>query len=101
MDKPYGVERGINMMKSEFERLTTRPFTDTEYRVIEIVYTHHPSIDNVKGKQQIAMLYETFGMRIIHDMLPTAKKAREINDRMLKLNAQIEEAKNDLRDLEY
>ena len=30
-----------------------------------------------ESKDQIAYLYKTFGMRIIEDMIPTARKARE------------------------
>ena len=34
------------MMKEEFEKLVTRPFTASEYKEIEYVYNYHPSIEN-------------------------------------------------------
>lgn len=63
------------MMKEEFEKLATRPFTASEYKEIEYVYNYHPSIEN---KAQIASLYDEFGMRIIRDMRPTAEKLRNM-----------------------
>lgn len=71
------------MTKNEFEELlgqnVKRP-TNSEYAKIEKVYAFHPSINNVGGKQQIATLYSIGGMRLILDMLPTAKKAQEYED---------------------
>lgn len=54
-----------------------KDINENEYAHIEYVYTWHPSIDPVKGKEQIAYLYSNFGMRIILDMLTTAKAAEE------------------------
>ncbi len=71
------------MTKQEFEELlgqnVKRP-TDSEYAKIEKVYTYHPSISNVGGKQQIATLYAIGGMRLILDMLETAKIAQSYED---------------------
>lgn len=80
------------MTKQEFESRATRGFTDTEYKIIEKVYTFHPSVDPVKGKDQIADLFSIFGMRVILDMLPTAEKAE-------KLEAEIRETKHKLDSL--
>ena len=68
------------MTKQEFTARTAKPVNDKDYEIIEYVYTYHPGIDPVKGKDQIANLYETFGMRIIVDMLPTAEKAKHYED---------------------
>ena len=71
----------------------TKKPTDKDFDVIDFVYCYHPSIDPVKGKDQIAKLYSEFGMRIIWDMFDTAKRAQEIdidNDRR-HLRLQIEE----------
>ena len=51
-----------------------------EYTTIEYVYNYHPSIDAVKGKEQIAYLYTNFGMRVVYDMLPTAKLAEQLEN---------------------
>lgn len=73
------------MMYSEFaSRLpeNVRKPTRGEYEKIECVYSWHPSIseEGCKGKDQIAELYSTYGMRIILDMLPTAKKCEELRE---------------------
>ena len=58
------------MTREEFERScievkpqdNKRP-TESEYKLIEYVYTFHPSISEVEGKKQIAYLYLSFGMK--------------------------------------
>lgn len=66
---------------------------DNEFEKIQFVYDYHPSINPVNGKDQIAMLYSTFGMRIIMDMLDTAQQAELIESERRQL-------KNRLRELE-
>ena len=68
------------MTVQEFQERANRPFTKEDYEIIEKVYMFHPSVDPVKGKDQIAELFNIFGMRVILDMLPTAKKAEELDD---------------------
>lgn len=68
------------MMKCEFEAIAKTPITNENYKKLETVYTYHPSISATQGKQQIAYLYDNFGMRMIEDMLPTAKKAQELQE---------------------
>lgn len=67
--------------------------TEKEFELIQFVYNYHPAIHPANGKDQIAMLYSTFGMRIIMDMYETAKRAQEIEDERRQL-------KNRLRELE-
>ncbi len=64
-----------------------------DYNTIEYVYTWHPSIDNVRGKEQIAYLYAEFGIAIINDMMQTAIAAQEAEQDMLKAKAAYESAK--------
>ena len=71
----------------------TRKPNDNEFEKIQFVYDYHPSINPVNGKDQIAMLYSTFGMRIIMDMLDTAQQAELIESERRQL-------KNRLRELE-
>ena len=60
------------MMKSEFLNLAdTSDITAEDYNKVEIVYNYYPDIGD---KIVICHLYKTFGMRIIDDMLPRAKK---------------------------
>ena len=81
------------MTKQEFQALAKRSFTDDVYAEIETVYTFHPSISETEGKKQIAYLYDTFGPRIIKDMLPTAIRARDYETR-------IAQKKHELRELQ-
>lgn len=55
------------MDKQEFlDRIKSKNIpTDNQYKDIEYVYTWHPSIDEVKGKDQIAKLWDIGGIRII------------------------------------
>lgn len=74
--------------------------SDTNYALIERVYTFHPAISETEGKRQIAELYVNFGMVIIMDMLPRAEvmatKERELREARAALNRiqeEIEEIK--------
>lgn len=75
------------MTREEFDKIgTERGFdfegkiTNKNYKKIEFVYTFHPSISETDGKKQIVDLVGAFGMRIIYDMIPTARKAKELED---------------------
>lgn len=87
-------------MKSEFQERINRSITDSDYAIVEYVYTWHPSIDPNKGKDQIAYLYDNFGMRIIRDMLPTAEKSEDLLKRIEKLNAEVNQLREEYRELE-
>ena len=65
--------------------------TEEEFELIQFVYNYHPSIHPVGGKDQIAMLYSTFGMRIIHDMHDTAKAAESLDAERLRLQNKLRE----------
>lgn len=75
----------------EFKERTSRPVSSIDYAIIEKVYNYHPCIDAVKGKDQIANLYETFGMRIIKDMLPTAERAAELESKIRDTQRELEQ----------
>lgn len=72
------------MTKQEFDvRLAgDKTVTDEQYKLIEYVYTHHPAISNISGKDQIAILYDMFGMTVIKDMYPRAHRAEELEKEM-------------------
>lgn len=74
--------------------------SDTNYALIERVYTFHPAISETEGKRQIAELYVNYGMVLIMDMLPRAEvmatKERELREARAALNRireEIEEIK--------
>lgn len=77
------------MTKHEFEEWLGSQVTESEYKDIEFVYTFHPSISNTEGKTQIAQLYKIGGMRLIKDMLPTARKAQELDNKIMAANANL------------
>lgn len=73
--------------------------SDDDFKVIEFVYTYHPAISEVRGKEQIALLYTTFGMTVINDMKPRALKARELECKIAKARADYDNAKDEYNEL--
>ena len=73
--------------------------SNEDYRTIETVYTWHPAIGEVTGKEQIAGIYMYGGMGVIRDMLPTAAKARRIEGELQALRAQEHNLKAELERL--
>lgn len=84
------------MMKHEFEEKLGSKVTESEYKDIEFVYTFHPVISNTEGKTQIAKLYELGGIRLIKDMIPTARKAQLLDGKIMTANANLMELKRQL-----
>ncbi len=94
------------MTKDEFIKHLSDSDTipnDKEYRMIDFVYTWHPSISGSghEGQKQIASLYSEFGMRIIADMFPTAREAEIIQNKISKAKAQITDYERELEDLSW
>ena len=85
-----GAERGF-----DFEG----KITDSDYKAIEYVYTFHPAIDECDGKKQIVDLVGNFGMRIVFDMFPTARKAKSIEESIAYARKRLDELKEQLEDL--
>lgn len=73
--------------------------TKEEFETIQFVYNYHPAIHPSAGKSQIAKLYSEFGMRIICDMLETAKRAQEIEDEKRQLRQQLSALEREYEDL--
>ena len=89
------------MMKHEFEKLAniSIQLTQSEYEVIETVYSYYPGIHHVKGKEQVAELYKTFGLRIFEDMLKRAETIESIQNKIVEHKRQISELENDHQSL--
>ena len=70
------------MTKEEFTSKVKdrRAPTNKEWSIIEYVYTWHPSIDTVRGKDQITTIYNTCGMTVIYDMLKRATAAQGLQE---------------------
>lgn len=87
------------MDKAEFYNLipeNVRKPTDKEFELIRFVRDNHPCIDCEKGMEQLAQIYNTFGMRIIRDMRETAKRCEEIRNERETLTRRFKEL-----DIEY
>lgn len=87
------------MTKQEFEERLNKTVNSTDYEKIEEVYEYHPSISETDGKDQIAYLFKTFGMRIITDMLPTARKAKELEEKIRQARLTLENLKTEYKEL--
>ena len=89
------------MMKQEFEKLAniSIQLAQSEYEVIETVYTYYPSIHHTKGKEQVAELYKTFGLRIFEDMLKRAETIESIQNKIIEHKQKIAELENDHQSL--
>ena len=68
------------MNKQEFEKLINGSVSNEDYKIIELVYTYHPSIPEVNGKGQIATLYQLGGIRLIKDMQATAIRGKQLEE---------------------
>mgnify|MGYP001072522561 CR=1 FL=1 len=77
------------MTKQEFESRIGATVSESDYRIIETVYTFHPAIDNVMGKDQIATIYKTCGMTVIYDMVARAEKAQNLEREMSEARQQL------------
>ena len=90
------------MMKCEFEAKLSelepiqRTVSDDDYKLIEYVYTFHPSISETDGKRQVALLYHEFGLRVFKDMQATATANQVLESAIAELQKLLDEA-DDLR----
>ena len=91
------------MTKQEFEaRLTGgKTVTNEQYKVIEYVYNFYPAISGTFGKDQIAYLYNTFGMTVIKDMYPRAHRADELDREIRASRVKLENLTNAFCMLEH
>lgn len=73
--------------------------TEQEYRLIEHVYTFHPSISETEGKQQVAYLYENFGKSIFRDMEARADFMRVKEGELQKAKAEVERIQKQMKEV--
>lgn len=84
------------MNKQEFEAWIGKEINNSDYEIIETVYTFHPCISETKGKEQIADLYTKYGMRIIKDMLNTSWLTKDLEDEGSKIRSRIADLQQQL-----
>ena len=75
--------------------------TDKEFEAIQFVYDFHPSISSINGKEEIALLYKNFGMRIIYDMHATAEQAKRIGDERRACHRRLDELEKEYKMLAW
>lgn len=77
------------MTKQEFQKRIGAEISQKDYSIVEHVYTWHPSISEVEGKEQIAELYKSFGMPIIKNMMEAANYAETLDRAMAQAQRQV------------
>ena len=93
------------MMKHEFETKLSelepiqRTVSDDDYKLIEYVYTFHPSISETDGKRQVALLYHEFGLRVFKDMEATATANQVLESAIRKTRAELQKLLDEADDL--
>ena len=85
------------MTKQEFQKRIGAEISQKDYSIVEHVYTWHPSISEVEGKEQIAELYKSFGMPIIKNMMEAANYAETLDRAMAQAQRQVESESSELR----
>ena len=84
------------MTKQEFQKRIGAEISQKDYSIVEHVYTWHPSISEVEGKEQIAELYKVFGMPIIKNMMEAANYAETLDREMAQAQRQVTDITNEL-----
>lgn len=54
--------------------MNIREVTETEFELINKVYTWHPTISNIHGKQQVAWLYAQLGITVFRELYDVAEQ---------------------------
>lgn len=84
------------MTPREFNKLVGKEVPDWEMNIIQTVYTFHPAINNVGGKDQIAKLYLEYGMSVITDMLPRAERLMMLDQELNKAQAAVARIRDEI-----
>ena len=99
MTKQEFLDRVQAVLESEGIKGEKAGISDYDYRSVKFVYTWHPAISEVNGKDQIAKIYVDFGMSIISDMVSRSHIMREKETELMRLQSSINELKGDIEDL--
>jgi len=67
--------------------------SEDDWEIIQLVYTFHPAISNIDGKDEIVELYCSMGMPFIRAMAPQAMTCKLLEEALTR-------AKNDFSDRE-
>lgn len=87
------------MTKEEFESRIGREVSASEYAEIEYVYTWHPAIKDVEGKDQIVAIFNAGGMMVIRTMKEAAIMAENVEEELRTELRKVERLKKRLQRL--
>lgn len=84
------------MNKQEFESRIGATVSQKQFEIINHVYTFHPLIRDVGGKEQIAQLYKLGGMLLMRNMYSYVLKCEETERRLTNAEGRIAELQEKL-----
>jgi hypothetical protein len=90
------------MLITEWAKLTNRnpeDIQDTEWELVTTVYTFHPAIPDLGGKDTIAKLWSIGGCGIIQEMLPIAQQCMEHENKIQLCNVEIDKHRQALKEI--
>lgn len=99
MTKAEFLDRVKAVLESENMKDVKAGISDNDYKSVEFVYTWHPAISKVNGKEQIARIYVDFGMSVISDMIPRSRLMRERETEFMRIQSSLSELKGEIEDL--
>lgn len=99
MTKAEFLDRVKAVLESENIKDVKAGISDNDYKSVEFVYTWHPAISEVNGKEQIARIYVDFGMSVISDMIPRSRLMRERETEFMRIQSSLNELKGEIEDL--
>lgn len=99
MTKAEFLDRVKAVLESENIKDVKAGISDNDYKSVEFVYTWHPAIDEVNGKDQIARIYVDFGMSVISDMVPRSRLMMEKETECMRIQSSLNELKCEIEDI--
>lgn len=96
MTKAEFLDRVKAVLESEDIKDVKAGISDNDYKTVEFVYTWHPAISEVNGKEQIAKLYVDFGMSVISDMVARSRLMSEKESEFLRIQSSLNELKGEM-----
>lgn len=83
----------------EFEKRVNEAITDSDWKIIDMVYTWHPAISDTNGKNEIASIWKIGGMPLIKGMVEVAELTMKLDEEERKIKAQLEKIQNRKREV--
>lgn len=87
------------MNRAEFEERINGHVSDSDYKIIEKVYTWHPAISDTNGKNEIASIWIIGGMPLIKGMVEVAELTMKLDEEERKIKAQLEKIQSRKREV--